>query len=151
MFGSQFILKNNLLFLGIFYYIRLKKFNTIKKLTLILTLLIFACSSDDSSNNNYNSSQFEGDWSGTFDGGDSGTWTVTVDSNGSAVGNGYSNLLEEPFSATGTFSSNGSVTLTTGNASTGATFTGQANSSSVDGVWNNEGAELSGTWSGSKN
>ena len=122
-----------------------------KKLTLILSLLIFACSSDDSSNNNYNSSQFEGDWSGTFDGGDSGTWTVTVDSNGSAVGNGYSNLLEESFSATGTFSSNGSVTLTTGNASTGATFTGQANSISVDGVWNNEGAELSGTWSGSKN
>ena len=122
-----------------------------KKLLLLSALLIFACSSDDSSNNNYNSSQFEGDWSGTFDGGDSGTWTVTVDSNGSAVGNGFSNLLEEPFSATGTFSSNGSVTLTTGNASTGATFTGQATSSSVDGVWNNEGAELSGTWSGSKN
>ena len=74
-----------------------------KKLLFILSLLIFACSSDDSSNNNYNSSQFEGEWSGNFDGGDSGTWTFTVDSNGSAVGNGYSNLLEEPFSATGTF------------------------------------------------
>ena len=65
-----------------------------KKILLLSALLIFACSSDDSSNNNYNSSQFQCDWSGTFDGGDSGTWTFIVDSNGSAVGNGYSNLLE---------------------------------------------------------
>ena len=122
-----------------------------KKLLLIFALIFFACSSDDSTNNNYNSSQFEGEWSGTFDGGDMGTWTCTVNSDGSAVGNVYSNLLEESFSATGTFSSNGNVSLATGNASTGATFTGQANSSSVNGVWNNEAAELSGTWSGNRN
>ena len=122
-----------------------------KKLLLILSLLIFACSSDDSSNNNYNSSPFEGDWSGTYSGGEAGTWTATVDSEGYAVASLLKNGDEESYSATGTFSSNGSVTLTTGTASTGATFTGQATSSSVDGVWNNEGAELSGTWSGSKN
>lgn len=122
-----------------------------KKLLLLSAMLIFACSSDDSSDNNYNSSQFEGEWSGTFDGGDSGTWTATVDSDGFAVGNAYSSVFEESYSATGTFSSNGNVVLAVGNASTGATFTGQANSSSVDGVWDNEGAELSGTWSGNKN
>ena len=106
---------------------------------------------DDSYNNNYNSSQFEGEWSGTYDGGETGTWTATVDSDGYAVANILKNGDEEPYSATGTFYSNGNVVLAVGNASTWATFTGQATSSSVDGVWNNEGAELSGTWSGNKN
>ena len=77
-----------------------------KKLLLLSAMLIFACSSDDSSDNN---SQFEGEWSGTFDGGDSGTWTATVDSDGSLVGNVYSSVFEESYSATGAFFLNGNV------------------------------------------
>ena len=120
-----------------------------KKLLLLSALFIFTCSSGDDDNNS-SDLDFTGTWSGTFSGGDNGTWNITVDTNGNATGTGYSNDFQLAFDIIGTFSSNGNVYLGFGTASTGAVLTGQANSNSANGTWINEDAELSGDWLGNK-
>jgi hypothetical protein len=125
-----------------------------KKLLLLSALLIFACSSDDSDNdndNNNNSSQFEGEWSGTFSGGDNGTWTAAINSNGDVSGTAHSTTFSDTYDLEGYVSASGQFQATFGTSSVGGEFIGQLNGNSGSGTWVNTGAELSGTWSGNKN
>lgn len=89
-----------------------------------------------------------GHYSGTFGGGDNGTWQVVVSPSGIVSGSAHSNVYNQNFSVSGSVASNGSATFgLTGSAA----FTGTVNrSGDVTGTWINTVASLSGNFSGSK-
>jgi hypothetical protein len=90
---------------------------------------------------------FAGAYSGTFGGGDSGTWNVQLLSNGSITGTGFSNNLGMTFTVSGTVRTDGTLTFAAGGTNTGATFSGRiADDFSVSGTWTNTG--VAGTFSG---
>lgn len=125
-----------------------------KKMKLILTLLIgltiLSCSSDDDNNNT--TSQFQGDWSGTFTGDeDNGSWNATVNGNGEINGTVTSDVFSVSWDATGMVQDNGNVNISAGSATSGATFIGTMNSSSANGTWENTIENMNGTWTGNKN
>lgn len=91
---------------------------------------------------------FAGSWDGTYTGDDNGIFSVTISSNGSISGNGYSNNWEEGFSLNGSVNADGSFNA--GNTSTGASFTGTIVGSNLTGNWNNPATNESGTFTGSK-
>lgn len=121
-----------------------------KLLLLTLAFTLFACSGGDDLNNSATNSVFQGEWSGTFSGDDNGTWTGTVDENGNIIGVAISTTFNDTYTASGTFSSDGNVSITVGSVDTGALFEGQATSNTVTGTWVNSGAMMNGIWSGSK-
>ena len=121
-----------------------------KLLLLTLAFTLFACSGGDDDNNSTTNSVFQGEWSGTFSGDDNGTWTGTVDENGNIIGVAISTTFNDTYTASGTFSSDGNVSITVGSVDTGALFEGQATSNTVIGTWVNSGAMMNGIWSGSK-
>ncbi len=89
---------------------------------------------------------YSGTYSGTYTGGDSGTWNITVNSDGSITGTTTSDDYG-PFTVTGTLSGN-TATLT---ATSGATLTTTISSAGVvNGTWSNSSAEISGSLTGNK-
>ncbi|MFV0304090.1 MAG: hypothetical protein ACK5IC_01250 [Moheibacter sp.] len=125
-----------------------------RKLTLILSLVIgftlLSCSNDDDNENQ--TSEFQGNWTGSFIGDeDNGTWSVTVDNNGSITGTVTSNVFTVTWDANGTVLANGTLNMTVGTATSGATFEGTMSGNDASGIWNNTGAEMNGTWTGTKN
>jgi len=90
-----------------------------------------------------------GNYSGTFTGGDSGTWSVFVGTDGLVTGNGNSNM-GGPFSITGSVATSGDLSAT-GLAGL-ATWTGNVNTSTrtISGTWTVTSMALSGTFSGNK-
>jgi hypothetical protein len=92
--------------------------------------------------------EFEGKWSGSFSGGDSGNCQVAISSAGVASGTCTSSALGGgTFSLGGLVSSSGDSTATSGGASTGATFTGvYSRAGQVKGQWSNSQYNLRGTW-----
>jgi len=126
-----------------------------KKMKLILTLLIgitiFSCSNDDDNNNGNTTSDFQGNWSGTFTGDeDNGTWSGTVNENRELSGTVTSDVFSVTWDANGTIQENGNVNITAGTATSGATFIGTFNATTASGTWNNTSASMNGTWSGNK-
>jgi hypothetical protein len=94
-----------------------------------------------------------GNWSGTYSGGDTGTWSVTIDTAGTITGTGNSGVYGG-FSITGSVTSNGNATFTTGGASgpqVGAVYDGSfdSNAGTGSGNWLSINC-CQGTWSGSK-
>lgn len=97
-------------------------------------------------------SNFQGLWTGTYTGGDSGTWSININEYGLVSGTAYSTVFVQSFSINGNASFNGQLTATLGNVSTGSTFTGFLNGdSNANGNWQNPILNISGTWSGSRN
>jgi len=89
-----------------------------------------------------------GNYTGTFLGGDQGSFSLTINSDGTLSGNGQG--TDEAFTLTGTVNSDG--TAAAGNVSTGAEFTMQiSRAGSLQGTWNNSTFGVSGTLSGQKN
>jgi len=89
-----------------------------------------------------------GNYSGSFSGGDTGTFSITIDNNGTITGTGQGS--DETFSISGTVSSNGAAAA--GNATTGASFVMNINrDGTVSGTWTNSMFGLSGTLVASKN
>ncbi len=88
-------------------------------------------------NNNPNptlENSYVGPWSGTFFGTDSGTWSVTIDANGTIKGSAYSNALKASFSVNGSIDDNGHFVM--GNASSGTEFSGQVGPpGTISGTW----------------
>lgn len=82
---------------------------------------------------------FAGNHSGTYTGGDTGSWQISASSNGVISGTSTSNA-GGGCSISGILGNNGALTLTSGGTSCGSTFSGSY--SPVSGV-------ISGTWSGS--
>ena len=126
---------------------KLLKFSLI---LLTISTFLFACSDDDDNNdNNVNVfEQFQGNWEGTYSGGDNGTWTATIDDAGVVSGSASSITLSQNYDLNGTVSESGIFTATVGTATSGATFTGQITDYTVSGTWINEGASLGGSWEG---
>lgn len=95
---------------------------------------------------------YAGDYSGTFTGGDSGTWNVNVDSSGNITGSLYSNEDTENYWISGSVISSGNTNLIAGDVYTGATFTGTINyvTGHISGTWENTYWSISGTFSGEK-
>lgn len=124
------------------------KKTTIKSVIILFSILAFtACSSDDSGDVMV---EFAGTWSGTFSGGDSGTWQISVTNNGTANGEVFSNNLGGFLSVSGSVDTSGDFRATAGSAENGATFSGTFVENSSSGTWENNAADISGTWQGSR-
>ena len=89
-----------------------------------------------------------GNYTGTFSGGDTGSFSLTINSDGTLSGNGQG--LDETFTFTGAVNSDGSAAA--GNTSTGAEFVMQiSRAGSIQGTWSNSIFGVDGTLSGQKN
>ncbi len=124
--------------------------NVLKITFLLLTTLIISCSSDDS-DDNQQELLFAGEWSGTFSGDDSGTWSATIGASGTVSGQAFSNNAQDIFPLTGTLATDGEFRATAGTAENGATFIGTFTVDSSSGTWENTADQISGTWTGSRN
>lgn len=93
----------------------------------------------------------EGNWSGTFEGDDSGTWTMTISSDGTLTGELLStNVPGVPFRGTGTVTANGDITADIMVTSSTSKMVGTISESSSSGTWSNDLNPIFGTWQGSK-
>jgi hypothetical protein len=94
-------------------------------------------------------SPFAGTWSGTYEGGDTGTWTFEISEVGIFVsGSSYSNNAMDTQSITSlTINPDGSGTSV---AENGTTTEFQMTGDDVEGTWENTAAGISGTLLGSK-
>jgi hypothetical protein len=115
----------------------------------ILALTLMTCSGSDSDNVT-NGSDYQGNWSGTFSGDDSGTWTASINSVGEVSGIALSTTFSDTYALEGSVSASGQFQATLGTSSAGGVFTGQLGSNSGSGTWVNETAMMSGSWSGTK-
>ena len=125
---------------------------TIKFFTAILIVFfVLSCSSDDDNNSQSLSVEIVGNWSGTFSGGDTGTWNINVSESGAVTGSGFSTTFQENYTFEGNVNLDGQLNATFGTSSTGATFIGVLNTNGTgSGTWNNSDADLSGNWEGDK-
>jgi len=120
-------------------------------LCLSTVISVSSCSkSDDNETETINLSIIAGNWSGTFEGGDSGTYTVVVNANGTVTGTAFSNDLQQTLALNGTIDDDGNFDAVVGSAANGATFTGEFRATTSSGTWNNPNLNSSGTWSGTK-
>lgn len=121
----------------------------LKKLTvlsLMLTLVIFTSCKED---NPYE--EYEGNWSGTYTGEDTGVWSVNINTEGAISGSFESDSIQDfPINLTGNVSESGSFNASRIIAGVTIEFIGQLTGSKGNGTWNNQQQEISGTWSGSK-
>jgi hypothetical protein len=93
---------------------------------------------------------YAGEYTGSFTGGDRGTFTATIAADGqiTATGNAQGG---GPFTATGTVNSSGTLTLSTGSVSTGALFMGTVTSSgTLSGIWSHPFFGSGGTFSANR-
>lgn len=94
---------------------------------------------------------FAGKYSGTFSGGDYGTFSITVNSQGNISGTSYSEKFNDTYHTSGTVDSSGNIDMAAGINDAGTIFTGTIDSSgTVQGTWNNSFYGLSGSFTGKK-
>jgi len=121
-----------------------------KTILVLLTICVVlaACSKDKDSTPD---SPFKGEWTGVFNGDDSGSWEAIISTNGDITATTYSEEYGN-YTAKGKVSPEGDVTLTFGTVSTGATFTGVFSETSAKGKWVNSSGdyEITGNWRGYK-
>lgn len=93
-------------------------------------------------------SPFAGRWTGTYDGGDTGRWTMMITDSGLFMsGSNYSNNANQAFNITsGTITADGVFNAT---YDTGGVSEGQITGTTMSGTWTNPTNGLSGTWTGS--
>jgi ankyrin repeat protein len=96
------------------------------------------------------SGPYSGNYSGTFMGDDNGTFQVAIGQDGNIQLVGKSNNTNQQFTGTGRMNGDGSLGISLGRISTGATFQGSINpkTGAMYGTWKNSG--LAGNFSGSK-
>lgn len=99
---------------------------------------------------NMDASAYAGNYTGSYSGDDNGSFQVTVEQNGNIKLTGKSQRNNQAFTGSGKMNSDGSLGITLGNISTGATFQGSINqkTGALYGTWKN--AEQAGNFSGSK-
>ena len=121
----------------------------ILKHTLIplLFVCLVACSSDSDP---IEPVPFQGNWSGTFTGGDNGSWSITVSPDGSVMGQAFSNNAQAFLDVSGDVSISGEFRATAGSAENGATFEGSFLETTSSGTWENAAEQISGNWTGSR-
>ena len=114
---------------------------------LAVSILFCACKKDD--DNTTTNSQFSGNWTGTYSGGDSGVWAATISLNG-AVNGSSTNANGDNQTLSGSVTNSGSFSAAVGVGSLESTFIGELSGNSGNGTWSNSAANLSGTWLGTK-
>jgi len=96
---------------------------------------------------------YEGSYSGTFVGGDQGTFEVNIDREGAISGTGDSGQ-DGLFGLAGSVSARGDLLATTGSTTLASTFSGSIDTSHIpfriSGTWNNPAARVNGTFAGVK-
>lgn len=99
---------------------------------------------------NMGNSGYTGNYSGTFTGDDNGTLQVAVGQDGNIRLVGKSRGTNQTFTGNGKINRDGSLGITLGSISTGATFQGSINpkTGAMYGTWKNSG--LAGNFSGNK-
>lgn len=117
-------------------------------MALIFIFCTLCCQTQYSSPDN----PFAGNWKGTYTGtGDNGSWDIQVDKDGKVSGNVISTVFIQNFTATGTVSSAGQLSVTAGTVSSGAKFVGTLTGNTGSGTWVNTGTpSYNGNWSGTK-
>ncbi|MCB9246758.1 MAG: hypothetical protein H6606_10055 [Flavobacteriales bacterium] len=130
-----------------------------KKLRLFSLLLLFsvsfvACKDDSEPVDNepvVTNHAYMGDWEGTFTGGDSGTWTCTIDKDGKLEGQMFSNNGQAYYGVTGSVDDNGKFDATIDVNGVIIDFDGQGvDGKTASGTWSNAQVMISGTWTGAK-
>ncbi len=91
---------------------------------------------------------FQGTWTGTFTGNDSGSWTVYVNDNGTVTGLGNSTVAATSFTIEGRINNAGNLVATFGTSSLDGTFNGTMSGRQCSGTWSN--GNYQGPWSGTK-
>lgn len=128
------------------------------KLFAVLAVAVFtisSCSKDETEPTptpTNTDSPYMGNWEGTFDGGDDGTWAMTVDKAGALTGTFYSNNSMETYSYTGNVDSKGAITADISVNGVTLDFSGQASADAktASGTWGNPSIPITGTWTGAK-
>lgn len=124
---------------------------TIKVLVLLLIgTTIINCSSDNGDNNGFDLEDLSGNWFGTFEGDDSGTWGIFAYPDGRVTGTANSNNLQQTLAIEGNIDKQGNLDAVLGSAENGATFTGKFTTTRSSGSWNNPESNVSGSWSGER-
>lgn len=97
--------------------------------------------------------KFKGTWVGTFSGGDSGSWTATIDAAGKASGTVVSNSAPSVnFVLTGNVTENGTIAISYSyNNQEVGTMTGTLTEKTGSGTWASPIQDLEGNWTGTKN
>ena len=119
-------------------------------LILLLTMTLFSvsCKKEDAADPE---NAYKGEWLGTFDGGDSGSWEMTVDKNVDFSGTMTSDGTGSSYDITGFIDQSGvleAIIVVQGDT---IDFIGTgSNGNHVEGTWSNPGNGLSGTWEGDK-
>ncbi|SDG69669.1 hypothetical protein [Winogradskyella thalassocola] len=75
---------------------------------------------------------------------------MPVDNTGAITGISTSNVFNQTFDVNGNVEDNGNLSVTVGNASSGATFEGTMDESTASGTWNNTSVNMNGIWEGAK-
>lgn len=121
-------------------------------LFLLVGLTLFGCSGSDDNDTEEEFSLIliAGSWSGTFDGGDSGNYSVVVGTDGTVTGTAFSNDLQRNLALNGTIDDDGNLDAVVGSAENGASFTGKFRATTSSGIWRNPSLNLTGTWEGTK-
>ncbi len=119
-----------------------------KKVLLLALAIIFtglsSCKDDE-----YKA--YKGTWSGTYSGGDSGKWTVNIDDDGGITGVARPDSLSNfTFDVTGSVSTSGELTAQVNIIISTLDFTGTLSGNSANGVWKNQGQNIEGTWTGTR-
>ncbi len=92
-----------------------------------------------------------GEWSGTFEGDDMGTWTMSIKSDGTLTGGLLStNVPGITFLGTGNVRSDGSISADIQVSTSTSVMTGTVDGNEMTGTWSNSSSGISGTWKGTK-
>ncbi|MCT4614294.1 MAG: hypothetical protein N4A49_05385 [Marinifilaceae bacterium] len=113
--------------------------------TLIIGLTIISCSKSDDDKKTYG---IYGNWKGTFNGGDSGSWVAVFHEDGNVTGSANSKNTDSMLDLEGSINEDGEFNATIGNSSTGAEFKGKISGNKISGKWTNEYYEISGDFEG---
>ena len=124
-------------------------------LLTIFTLVFQSCDNDDDPIEDVIVSPLAGNWSGTYDGDDSGTWTMEISDTGEWLkGTSFSNNSQQ-FVKSISLTNNADGT-STGVSENGTISTNTTSGTSITGTWYNpnfikaNGEPISGTLEGSK-
>ena len=127
--------------------------NLLLSFLIVITIFLIACEEDDLK-------PFEGTWSGTYTGGDSGTWEATVtysSDDGVGVVTGTttsSNAGGGNNQIAGALGSDGTITAAIGTTNDGGEWLGKFEKKDAAGTWKGKdpnGSSVEGTWTGKKN
>jgi hypothetical protein len=94
---------------------------------------------------------YAGNYTGTFDGAETGTFAVAITAKGRITGSTYSQTSKQTVLVTGSITADGSVSLSAKGTAGSAQFTGAVNTTgTLSGNWNYTGSLLGGTFTGQR-